>query len=327
MMFHQLTTYLICFSMIGMHVVPHTVYAADNPFVAGLSEAELLEKYPGAKVIHVTPEEYPALEKKLRQRGYSQAEHVSLTVAQKNTEKDKRVPESTSKESSSRDDCAGGGLESAGKESVRVMVDITDDMMKSGNNASGDEAVVLFIIIGTVVLIVWALYVFKYIYDVSLGLNPCGRWNDLTVVGSTTSTSDDQHARFDGLRYATGFRDGMMDVGISIELGRADILLKEVNSLELKGTYWLIGPTLRWRLSQNINQSYFKMNFTAGTTEHSEIGLLAKASLGLLFGVGESMQLGFSWGVLSIDLDEDQGIISDRSQYHYLYGINMGFRF
>lgn len=307
--------------------MPHPVYATENIFIADFSEAELLEKYPGAKVIRVTPEEYPALEKNLRQRGYSQSEIMSLQRVQLTGEKSARRVEPQPENISSRDDCAGSGLESAGEESIRVVVDFTEDMMKSGNHSSRDEAVILFIVIGTVVLVVWSLYVFKYIYDVSAGFKPCGRWKELTVVKSTTLTGDDQHARFEGLRLSAGFRDGMTDVGISFELGQADILLREVGVLELKGRYWLLGPMLRWRLSQDINPSYFQMNFTAGTTEHSEVGLLAKASLGLLFGIGESMQLGLNWGAMNINLDGDQGIISERSQYYYLYGINVGFRF
>lgn len=326
-MFHQLITCLTCFAMIGMSVIPHPVYAVGDPFVAGSGEIELLEKYPDAKIIHVAPDEYPALVKKLRQRGYSQTDSVSLELAQYDSHKGDPVAESQSVNLSSRDDCTGSNLESAGEDSIRVMVDFTEDMMRSGNRSSGDEAVVVFIIVGTVVLVVWSLYVFKYIYDVSTGFEPCGRWNEFTVVTSSTSTGADQHARFNGLRYATGFRDGITDIGISFELGQTDILLREVGVLELKGRYWLLGPMLRWRLSQGINPSYFQMNFVAGTTEHSEIGLLAKASLGILIGIGESMQLGLNWGALNINLDEDQGIISDRNQYHYLFGVNVGFRF
>lgn len=326
-MFHRLITCLICFAMTGTSIMPHPVYAAEYLSVAGLSEAELLVKYPGAKVIHVTAEAYSSLEDKLRQRGYMQAERVPLQLAQYNAEADDRAAEEHHAVSSSHDECAGSGFESAGEESMRVMVDFTEDMMKSGNSSSSDEAAVLFIIIGTVVLVVWALYVFKYIYDISIGFKPCGRWKELTVVSSTTSTGDNQHARFDGLRLSAGFRDGIADVGISFELGQADVLLREAGVLELQGRYWLLGPMLRWRLSDSMNPSYFQMNFTAGTTEHSAIGLIARASIGLLFGVGEFMQLGLNWGAMNINLDEDQGIISDHSQYHYLYGINIGFRF
>ena len=322
-MFHRLTAYLICFVMIGMNIMPRSIHASENSSSADFNELELSERYPGAKIIRVSEEEYLTLEKKLQQRGYRSSEVVPLQLAQNdadvaNTQQDDLV---------TTDDCAKKGNESAGEESFRLMVDFTDDVMRSGNGSSGDEAAVIFVVVGTVVVIVWALYVFKYLYDVSLDNTPCGLWNELTVVTSVASTGLDQHARFNGLRYSTGFRDGSIDVGLGFELDQTDILLSEVGVLELKGRYWLLGPILRWRLSPGINPSYFQMNFTAGTTEHDEVGLLAKASLGLLFGIGDSMQLGLNWGAMNIDLNDNQGIISERSQYHYLYGINMGFRF
>ncbi|MCW8831546.1 MAG: hypothetical protein OQK32_08525, partial [Gammaproteobacteria bacterium] len=287
---------------------------------------ELLEKYPNARVIHVSPEEYTVLEKKLQQHGYRQSEVVPLQLAQSDVEEPVVLVEPED-DPQPADDCTQKVEQNTDDDSLRVMLEVTDDVLNSSGNGSGDGAAVLFVIVGTVVVIVWALYVFKYLYDVSLGDAPCGRWHELTVVSSSASVGDGQHARFDGLRYATGFRDGSLDVGIGFELGQTDILLSEVGVLELKGRYWLLGPMLRWRLSQEKNPSYFQMNFVAGSTEHDEVGLLAKASLGLLFGIGDSMQLGLNWGVLNIDLNEDQGIITERDQYHYLYGINVGFKF
>ena len=326
-MIHRLTTYLVCFVMMGMNVMPHPVYAAEPSSTAGFYEAELLQQYPGAKVIRVSPEEYLTLEKKLQQRGYRQSELRPLQLTKNNIENNDDLVKAGQDDLILADDCADKDNESAGEESFRVMLDITDDMVNSGNGTSGDDAAVLFVIVGTVVVVVWALYVFKYLYDISLGNAPCGRWSELTVVTSSASTAESQHARFDGLRYSTGFREDSLDVGIGFELGQTDILLSEVSVLELKGRYWLLGPILRWRLSQGINPSYFQMNFAAGTTEHDEVGLLAKASLGLLFGIGDSLQMGLNWGSMHINLNENQGIISERSQYHYFYGVNMGFRF
>jgi hypothetical protein len=326
-MFYRFMTCLVCLSLIGMCVVPDTAYAMQASSMAGLSEAELVEKYPDAKIIHVTTEEYPALVRKLRFKGYMQSEDGPLQLARRGVIVNTQGKQTKLNRSSRQGDCADKGDESAGEESFRVMVDFTEDMMESGNKSSSDEAAVLFIIVGTVVLVVWSLYIFKYIYDVSVGIKPCGRWNELKIVRNTTSTGDDQHARFEGVRISTGFRTGSTDVGISFELGQADILLREVGVLELQGRYWLLGPTLRWRLSQAKNPSFFRMSFTAGTTEHDEVGLLAKASLGLLVGVGDSMQLGFNWGAVNINLDGNQGIITERKQYRYLYGMDVGFRF
>ena len=45
------------------------------------------------------------------------------------------------------------------------------------------------------------------------------------------------------------------------------------------------------------------------------------------FGLGDHLHLGLSWGAMNVELNNDQGIISDRDQYHYLYGVSAGFRF
>lgn len=323
-MFQRITTYFLCLSMIGMNIMPCSVYATEHPASAAFNEAEILEKYPNARVIHVTKEEYRALEKELQQRGYLQSQAIQL--AQNDSEAEVLF-ESEQDRSTDADDCAGSSGKSSGNDSFQVVLDITDDVLNSGGSSSGDESAVVFVIIGTVVVLVWTLYVFKYLYDISLGHAPCGRWHEVTVVRSSASTGEGQHARFDGLRYSTGFRDGTLDVGIGFELGQADILLSEVGTLELQGRYWMLGPILRWRITEDINPSYFQMNFIAGSTEHDEVGLLAKASLGLLFGIGDAMQLGFNWGAMNIDLNENQGIITERDQYHYFYGLNVGFKF
>ena len=333
-MFHRLTTYLVCIALVVMNTMPHPAYAEEVLSQPNLTEVELLEKYPDAKIIRVSPEQYQRLENKLQQQGYQQSEVIPLQLTQNEIEYEhgfepevvnSSVVESQDDENLSGD-CVEKRGEKAGEDSLRIMLDITDDAMRTGGS-SGDDAAVLFVIVGTVVVFIWTLYVFKYFYDVALGVAPCGRWNELAVVSSSVSTGEGQHAFFNGLRYSTGFRDGTLDVGIGFELGQTDILLSEVGTLELQGRYWLVGPVLRWRLSPVKNPSYFQMSFVGGSTEHDEVGLLAKASLGLLFGLGDSLQLGVNWGAMNIDLDEDQGMITERSQYHYLYGINVGFKF
>lgn len=317
----------VCVSIAATNSVPAHVYAHEQVPASVISEAGLLEKYPDARIIRVSPDEYPAFERKLRKRGYRQAETLNIQMALEDTRAEYRESAQTPANAKTANDCAGEGVDSSGEQSINVLLDITDDMMDAGQRSSGDAAAVVFIIIGTVVVIVWTLYVFKYLYDVSFGLVPCGRWHEFTAVSSSASTSGNQHARFNGLRYSTGFRDGAAYVGIGLEIGRADILLEEAGLLELKGNYFMMGPMLRWRLSRGINPAAFQLDFTAGTTEHDEIGLLAKARMSLLFGIGDNLRLGLSWGVLNINLDEDQGVITERSQYHYLYGISMGFRF
>ncbi|MDH5573525.1 MAG: hypothetical protein OEY89_17305, partial [Gammaproteobacteria bacterium] len=64
-----------------------------------------------------------------------------------------------------------------------------------------------------------------------------------------------------------------------------------------------------------------------GSTEFDAMGTIAQANLGLQFGIGDSFKLGVSWGAMNINLNNTQGIVSERDQYYYLYGVNMGYQF
>ena len=342
-MLKKLLSHLLCLIFL---CTSSPVISADGSAPLQMTEQELRLHYPHARIIHVEKSDYPRLAERLARQGYALTAAADLEAVENGNNEAapdkagqheagryKVSPYKVSQENkASNDDCAGSqgdeSQPSASDESFRVLVDITDDILHSGNNSSGGEgAAVVFVIVGAVVILVWALYVFKYIYDLAAGFRPCGRWSELGFVSSSISSTGIQHIAFDGVRYMTGFRDGNTDVGIAVELGHSDILLTEVTALQLQGRYWFLGPVLRWRLSRSNNPHYFQMNFMGGSTEHDEIGVIAKASLGLRFGLGDHLHLGLSWGAMNVELNNDQGIISDRDQYHYLYGVSAGFRF
>jgi hypothetical protein len=314
--------HIVCGMLLWSSVVP--VQAAK----AVTAEAALRAQYSDAQFIHIEADAYPQLAEQLRARGYSEASDLADRQVASNatihTPVLVREPyvmpvDDCNKQSATQPD--------AGDESIRVMVDISNDMLHSGSGNNRGSAAVVFVVIGTVLIVVWALYVFKYIYDVATGFVPCGRWSDFAFTSSAISGEDAQHARFYGLRYMTGFRDGAAEVGVSVEIGQADILLAETGLPELKGMYWMLGPVLRWPLSNNNNPSYFQMNFLAGSTEHDEMGVIAQANLGLQFGIGNAMRLGVNWGAMNINVHNDQGIASDRERYYYLYGMSVGYMF
>ncbi|MBI3188726.1 MAG: hypothetical protein HYZ31_12775 [Gammaproteobacteria bacterium] len=318
--YKKIICYLLCSVLAWTSVVP--VNASQAEPADNINEADIRARYPHASIIHVAPENYLQLAESLRQQGYSIANKLPADAAQPTDEvtPPPYTPAATN-------DCGDRNQPSAGDESIRVMVDFSSDMMRSGNNGNRDAAAVVFVIIGTVLIVVWALYVFKYIYDVAAGFTPCGKWTDISLVRSAISSDTQQHADFFGLRYMTGFRDGATEFGISAEIGQSDILLADAGLPEMKGTYWFLGPVLRWRLSRSNNPSYFQMNFMAGSTEFEAMGTIAQANLGLQFGIGDGFKLGFSWGALNINLENTQGIVSERDQYYYLYGVNMGYQF
>lgn len=329
-MLKRIISHLLCFVMAWTTVVP--VYAGNYNPVNEMNEAAIRAKYPDAKIIHVSEEEYPALAEKLQKQGYqtsSMGPVQQLATSEQKQQLSQPLEDINHNRISypNRKDCGEGYYrqhEPASEGSLQVMVDFSSDMM---NSTSDDKsAAVLFVFVGAVLLVVWTFYIFKYLYDVSMGHHPC-RWSELSFSSSTISTHMDQYAYFHGLNYKTGIYNRGTEFGISAEVGHSDILLVESGALRLEGLYWLIGPLLRWRLSSGRNPHYFHMDFLAGSTEHAEVGVIARVNLGLRFGISETMHMSFNWGAMNINLNDNQGIINNRNQYYYLYGINVGYRF
>lgn len=317
-MLKKISSYCLCFVLAFPHVIHAGTVQQNN--IYQLDKQAIIKQYPTAKILEVAPEDYPQLAKQLRSQGYNQAlpQHEvndgSTTQSIQN--------QATNKTS---DNCDNNST-SVGEDSINVMLDISGDVLNSASGGNGDGAALVFVIVGTVLVVVWALYVFKFLYDVATGFKPC-YWSELTLSSSRISSNSDDYADFKGINYMTGFRNGATEVGISIELGHSDIQLPQLLNQRLKGSYLFLGPLLRWRMSASKNPHYFSMNFLAGSTEHDEMGTIAKASLGLQFGLGTSTHLGFSWGAMSIDVKDSQGILQDRNEYFYLYGMNFGFKF
>lgn len=323
--FMRLTSHVLCVLLAWTTVMPAS---AQNPALGSTPDEDALRlQYPDARFIHVDAKDYAQLAQQLERRGY---QTVSQLAANDQGDAFEPSREQPLREAPRKKGDCGESLKSepsAGDESLRVMVDFSHDVMHSSGNGNSEGAAVVFVIIGTLLIVVWALYLFKYLYDVAAGFEPCGTWSDLVFNSSFVSEADNQHARFNGLRFSTGFRSGATDVGINVELGDADIQLNAVSSQRLRGTYWMLGPMLRWRFSSADNPHYFQMNFLAGSTEHDELGVIAQANIGLQFAISRNMHLGVSWGAMNIDLKNDQGLVSERDQYYYLYGFNVGMRF
>jgi len=323
--------HMLSFILAWTTVMP--AYATGSNPINEMDESAISKKYPKAKIIHVTEEDYPELAEKLEKKGYRTS--IMNSVPQLAQNDSYQQPDQTSGEinnnqmpprkTSDCDDGYSNQDSSASDDSLQVMVDFSSDMMDSNGNSDKNAAVV-FVFIGAVLLVVWTIYIFKYLYDISLGRNVCG-WSELSASTSRISSPTDQFAKFYGLNFKTGVKSGATEFGLSAEVGHSDILLIESGSLRLKGLYWLLGPMLRWRLTPSSNPHYFQMDFLAGSTEHSEMGIIARASMGLRFALNKTTHMSLNWGAMNINLKDNQGIINDREQFYTLYGINLGFRF
>lgn len=322
---------LLCFTVAWMTVLPTTAHAGS---AANSSEEALRAANPNAQVIHISEAEYPQLAQRLQQQGYRPVDTAKpLVVAQNssygaNSYGDEGTTREEPRYDRQRCDERTPPAEE-GEVSGSVQINVGGGHGGHGGyggGGSGNDAAVLFVIIGAVVVVVWTLYLFKYLYDISVGYQPC-RWSEMGFVSSAISTDPLQHAYFSGITFQTGVQDGVTEFGLGGEVGNADIRLVDNGILQLTGLYWLLGPTLRWRFSPSDNPHYFQMQFMAGSTENPEMGVLAKAELALHLALGDRLNLGLSWGALNINLHENEGIITNRDQYFYLYGISAGYRF
>ena len=301
--------YIIYLSLLFSTMTPAF---ADITYVGnGMSEAEIKARHPDAKIIRTSKEQYPVVAKSLSDQGYA---------VQNNT---------TSANSTYIDDCNknSGNDKQSTDSSIRAAVEITDDILNSSTNSNSKSTALVFVIIGTVVVVVWAIYVLKYMVDLATGFKPCSPWYEFTVVSSFMSNASFEKLDLLGMRFMTGFRDEQTDIGIALELGKADVILKNETSTNFSGNYWLLGPVLKWHLGKQVNSSTLQMSFMGGTAEGNNVDFLARANLGFQFALSDSFHLGLNWGVMNIELNNDQGIISARDDYEYFFGVNSGVSF
>lgn len=308
----QVFTYFLCWALLLTTLWPVDMANAAN--MAGLSEAQLRERFPDAQFIHVDPDDYPQLASTLREQGY--------VTANENTVNPVASVASQRKES---DPCATERKQVTDDSSLQFMVDVTRGAFD--NHGDHKSAAVVFVIIGTVVIVVWALYSFKFFYDSLLGVASCNKWSDLSFIGSVSSGDANERVQFSGLRYMTGLTHEATQFGLSFEIGEAQITLTDLGLSHVTGVYWFLGPVMRWQLNDAANPSYFLMNFLAGSTENHEVGLLAQTNVGLQFGFDSGMRVGIHAGAIKLDLNEGDGIVSNDGGYYYLYGVNLGYSF
>lgn len=302
---------------------------------APVAAQSLPTRHPQARVIEVSAQDYPALAQRLRQAGYRPGEEaaaVQLAASEPQTTSPATAPGPEQDAPAAADDQGAGDCDAQsprqtsreGQAGVQVNI---GNIAHPGGRGSGNDAVVIFVIVGTVVLVVWTLYAIKYLADRARGVEICGeRWSEWALASTSLNSGRSQQANFNGLRYLGGISQEAFGFGISAEIGQSEVLLAEAGTLRLRGLYWLLGPMLRWRLSPAVNPSYFQMEFLAGSTENKEMGVIAVAKLGFNFGLTDRVRLGLSYGAMNLNLHE-QGIILDRSQTYTLWGLDMGYRF
>jgi hypothetical protein len=213
----------------------------------------------------------------------------------------------------------------------RVIIDpgIVESTVELFHSGSGEDfAVVLFVVVGVFVVAVWVVYAGVYVADVLIGREH-EYWWDLETHSSWLVGGAEEGALF-GAKLATGIVEQDVQVGIAGEFGYLDMDVDVEDSdrtVELKGMYGLAGPAIRWIMDTGPNPSYFSLELLAGTSEHQETRLISTAKAGLNLGIGDRFRLGLTLGSLYVDLEANEGLPLEQSDFNVLLGAETGFRF
>lgn len=209
-----------------------------------------------------------------------------------------------------------------------------------GGGNKGDAAAVMLIVIGVVVIAALFIYAGKWLIDtLSNDEDYYAYWWDIGAQFITLGTEAGQHGDFNGLKFSGGFvANRVTQFGLAAEVGKMDLdVLYNRNSttptrVNLKGTYWLVGPTVRWLLGytdteQFINNSYIYLELLGGNADRKEVDLLAVARIGFNTALGKHLRLGVHYGAFYLGLKQDQGFANDGNNYWNMYGLELGYQF
>ena len=197
---------------------------------------------------------------------------------------------------------------------------------------SDDEAIILFVIIGIIVVAVLIVYAGKYVYDLVINKGKGYEyWLDASLqtifMDRKTENGVEETGALSGIRLSTGFKDKNTHIGISGEFGNMNITHKsKTDKDKLEGNYWLAGPAIRWYFG-DYNPNYFTLEFLGGTAEDRRIGIISTAKAGINWGVREHLRFGLNIGSLYMDMTETEGIIKQHDDFRLTLGFELGYRF
>ena len=334
-----------CTSLVlALAIVLSSLSAHAEESAGGMTLQELKEKYPRARFVQVSLQEfeqiysnYPGrnivLVESTNNAGFQEVDVRDMESAKTNgapasilliepeqTQPDEPKPPVPGRHASSRpydpyaphDTCVG--------------FDIFGDI----DVGSDEVAIVIFVLVGVVVVAASVLYVGYYAYDVLANGEDYEYWGD-SGLRAGFLTGGDRSGGLYGLRVAGGFwGGGAMDVGLAGEVGYMDVRVAiedQPMDVRLSGLYGLAGPCLRWVLDGSDNPVCLVLDVLAGTADDSHVGLMSKASANLSWGIGPHARLGLQIGSLYMKLNEDEGPLNTDSDFNLMLGVDVGWRF
>ena len=203
------------------------------------------------------------------------------------------------------------------------------DLSNMDWGGGGDAAVILYVLIGVVVVGAFIIYTADYIYHVVAYPGSNTYWWSLDLY-SAWIAGDDENGFLVGPRLSTGFVARDAHAGLSLEAGYFDIDIEVedgTSEVGVDGAYGMVGPHIRWLWSDaDGNPSHAGVELLVGTTTDGDIDLLSVARFNLSVGVGRHARAGFSIGAIYMDVEADEGLIRDESDFSLIVGGQVGIR-
>jgi len=196
---------------------------------------------------------------------------------------------------------------------------------KADSDSPEAFAIIVFVVIGIVVVASIIVPIGKLIIDLLRGDFNYNGWVEFSLL--STLLLSENRGSFHGAKLSAGFKNAVYDVGLASEFGYLTFSSESDESFDKSGFYLMIGPAVRWYITEDNNPVYFLMELLAGKTEHQDIGLMSVARVGFDFGVGSSVRLGFSFGSVFMDWKITDGAIRKYNDFNLMLGAQVGYRF
>lgn len=337
--------FTLVFSLVHATAYAATTEAASMPACKKMTLDQLRARYPKAKIIEVTPEEFERLKK---QYG-NEAVVVKDLPGQMQMDKSLYVQADCVKKPGQQVSRPDGSdirqppaVESPPDTQDAPQVNIG---MFGHGHVDSDDAVVVFVVIG--VFVVAALFVGVGIiaYDMIVNHRKYSPWYDLALAETpVVSHSGTQMQAYDwanlvGVRFSAGLERPNFGVGLTFDAGYLHLGLNDKydagRELHQNGSYAMLGPQLRFALGGNIDDHYFFGELLAGRATLDEVDLISAARIGYRGGFSTSSCDRCFWGVnlgsLYLGLKPRDGVLlkdGTRNNTFLLFlGMELGYQF
>ncbi len=197
--------------------------------------------------------------------------------------------------------------------------------LSSWGSHNGEDALILFAVIGVIVVIAVIPYALKYIYDLVQGENTCYFHQFGLQFISTSSNSDRVHEnnRLFSFMYS-GHVDHFksVNIGFVAEIGVQQLKISQEGSyldhidrnFEEIGLYSMVGPKLYFaRYLPNPSHGYLQI--LGGASFNSDLGTIAKAEIGYNWFFDRKLGIGFSLGSLYYKVNPKDGFLKNSGNY------------